>query len=206
MLDPDWQGRPIDSARWSLTRLADGRLRMTIAHAPLRGITTAMLDWWFRNIGGTMDWQGREVSRYHLWHPRDHIHWALARPAPGGMIGPGAVFRIVEAFQANPRYRIDVQERVTALSPDGITLEGRVLGLRVTRLAHRFMALDEGTQYDSVLEVGLAAPILGPVLNRRVLHHRFPEDMGRAWIAHNIEEVGQFEQFLPDLYTKSTSA
>jgi hypothetical protein len=206
MLDPDWQGRPMDSARWSLTRLPDGRLRMTIAHAPLRGITPAMLDWWFRNIGGTMDWQRREVSRYHLWHPRDHIHWALARPAPGGGVAPGAVFRIVEAFQANPHYRIDVQEQVTALSPDGITLEGRILGLRVTRLAHRFTPIDQGTQYDSVLEVGLAIPILGPVLNRRVLRHRFPEDMGHAWIAHNIEEVGQFEQFLPDLHAKATTA
>lgn len=205
MLDPNWQGRPLDSARWSLTRLPDGRLRMTIAHAPLRGVTTAMLDWWFRNIGGTMDWQGRKVSRYHVWHPRDHIHWALARPAPGGGVGPGAVFRIVEAFQANPRYRIDVQERVTALSRDGITLEGRVIGLRVTRLAHRFTALDGGTQYDSVLEVGLAAPILGHVLNRRLLRHRFPEDMARAWIAHNIEEVGQFEQFLADLHAKATT-
>jgi hypothetical protein len=193
----------LDSARWSLTRLPGGRLRMTIAHAPLRGITPAMLDWWFRNIGGTMDWQGRTVSRYHVWHPRDHIHWALLRPAPGGGGGPGAVFRIVEAFQANPRYHVDVRDRVTALSPDGITLEGRTLGLRVTRLAHRFTASAGATQYDSVLEVGLATPLLAP-LNRLILPRKFPENMGRAWIAHNIEEVGQFEHFLPDLYSRST--
>jgi hypothetical protein len=24
--------------------------------------------------------------------------------------------------------------------------------------------------------------------------------MGHAWIAHNVEEVGQFEAFLPGLY------
>jgi DAPG hydrolase PhiG domain len=206
MIDPSWQGRPMDSAKWSLSRLPDGRLRMTIAHAPLQGITPAMLDWWFRNIGGTMDWQGRKVSRYHVWHPRDHIHWALARPAPGGKVAPGAIFRIVEAFQANPRYRVDVLDRVTALSEAGITLEGRSFGLQVTRLAHRFTALDTATQYDSVLEVGLTAPLIGPLLNRLILPCKFPEAMGRAWIAHNIEEVGQFEQFLPDLHATATAA
>lgn len=200
MLDPTWQGRSLDSARWSLTRLPDGRVRMTIAHAPLRGITPAMLDWWFRNIGGTMVWQGREVTRYHVWHPRDHIHWALTRPAPGGGVAAGAIFRIVEAFQTDPRYRIDVRERVTRLSPQGITLEGQAFGLRVSRLAHRFTALDHATQYDSVLEVGLAVPVLAPILNRLILSRRFPEAMAHAWIAHNIEEVGQFEAFLPDLY------
>ena len=206
MLDPTWTGRTLDSARWSLTRLPDARLRMTIAHAPLRGITPAMLDWWFRNIGGTMNWRGTEVPRYHVWHPRDHIHWALSRPAPGGRVGIDAVFRIVEAFQADPRYRIDVQERVTELSPEGITLEGRVLGLRVTRLAHRFTALDEATQYDSVLEVGLDAPVLGRLMNRSVLRLRFPEQMGRAWILHNIEEVGQLENFLPALHAARARA
>lgn len=193
----------MDSAQWSVARLADGRLRMTIAHAPLLGITPAMLDWWFRNIGGTMLWQGREVSRYHVWHPRDHIHWALARPASGGGVGTGAVFRIVEAFQANPRYRVDVLDRVLTLGPDGISLEGRSLGQRVTLLSHRFTALKGATRYDSVLEVGLTAPVIGPILNRLILPARFPEDMGRAWIAHNIEEVGQFESFLPALFASA---
>ncbi len=27
-----------------------------------------------------------------------------------------------------------------------------------------------------------------------------PEAMGRAWLQHNIEEVGRFEGFLPALY------
>jgi hypothetical protein len=33
----------MEPARWSLALLPDERLRMTIAHAPLRGITAAML-------------------------------------------------------------------------------------------------------------------------------------------------------------------
>lgn len=28
------------------------------------------------------------------------------------------------------------------------------------------------------------------------------EDMGRAWLKHNVEEVGNFERFLPALYDR----
>jgi hypothetical protein len=119
-------------------------------------------------------------------------------------VGPGVIFRIVEASRADPRYRLDMQEQVTGLSPGGITLEGRVPGLRITRLAHRFTALDGATQYATVLEVGFDAPVLGRRMNHAILRHRFPEDMGRAWIAQNIEEVGQLECFLPALHATRT--
>lgn len=202
-LDPHRRGRAPTTAETSLARTGDGRLILRIRHAPLRGITPAMLDWWFRNIGGEMDWQGRSVPRYLVWHPRDHRHWALARPAPGGGVGPGAVFRIVETFLDDPRFAIDVLETVRALGPEGITLEGRIAGLRVSRLSHRFTALDGATGYESCLEVGFTLPVLGPILNRHIVARRFPTEMGRAWIAHNIEEVGQFEQFLPDLWART---
>ncbi len=202
-LDPAWHGRPPESAAWAIETLHDGRLRMTIRHAPLRGVAPVMLDWWFRNIGGTMHWQGQVVPRYLVWHPRDHIHWALVRPASDGTVGPGAVFRIVEAFQANPRYKVDVQDRVLTLDTTGITLEGRRAGLRFTLLSHRFTDLGGATQYDSVLEVGASAPGVARPINRVVLPRLFAHDMGRAWIAHNIEEVGQFEVFLPALFASA---
>ena len=205
-LDPRWRGRPPETAETRLEHLPDGRLAMTIRHAPLAGITPAMLDWWFRNLGGTMDWQGRQVPRYHVWHPRDHMHWALVRAAPGGGVGPRAVFRLVEPFRADPRFAIDVQETVRALSPEGIVLEGRIAGLRVTRLAHRFTALAGAAGHALRLEVGFAVPVPGPVLNRAVVARRFPPDMGRAWIAHNIEEVGQLGAFLPALWAQRTAA
>jgi hypothetical protein len=34
----------------------------------------------------------------------------------------------------------------------------------------------------------------------------FDEARGRAWIKHNIEEVGNFEAFLPQLYAAETKA
>ena len=38
------------------------------------------------------------------------------------------------------------------------------------------------------------------MLNALVRAFAFDEKRGRAWIRHNIEEVGNFESFLPQLY------
>jgi hypothetical protein len=35
--------------------LDDGRLELSIRHDILKGVTPAMVDWWFRNIEGTME-------------------------------------------------------------------------------------------------------------------------------------------------------
>jgi len=33
----------------------------------------------------------------------------------------------------------------------------------------------------------------------------FPDDKARAWLRHNVEEVGNFEFFLPALYAEETA-
>ena len=35
--------------------------------------------------------------------------------------------------------------------------------------------------------------------NERILPRVFPEARGRAWLLHNVEEVGNLEHFLPTL-------
>ena len=39
-----------------------------------------------------------------------------------------------------------------------------------------------------------------------MLTRRFPDEMARAWVTHNIEEVGQLEFLLPSLNTRSPAA
>ena len=45
-------------------------------------------------------------------------------------------------------------------------------------------------------------PMLTPA-NRHLTSRVFPEPMARAWIAHNVEEVGVLEHLLPDLVPAS---
>jgi hypothetical protein len=195
-----WAMKGLDSAEAGVKTLADGRLELTIRHDTLKGVTPAMLGWWFRNIEGTMEHMGQTYPRYLVWHPIDHIHYAVVRRAPDGTAGPGACFHIVEAFGANPDYLIDSLADIPKNDDTGATLSVRKFGMEVMRLEHTFTPVPEGTLYQSRMRVGTttvpARFLLNPLIRRRA----FTEAMGRAWLKHNVEEVGNLEFFLPALY------
>lgn len=67
----------------------------------------------------------------------------------------------------------------------------------VFSLEHTWSAGAEGAHYVSVVDVGARSALMAPV--NRLLLRRFPDDMVRAWVKHNIEEVGQLEHLLPQL-------
>ncbi|GAB3832973.1 DAPG hydrolase family protein [Hymenobacter jeollabukensis] len=198
--------KPLHSAQTTFRRLPRGSFELTIAHDTVRGVTPAMLEWWFRHIGEPMQYQGQQYPRYLVWHPVDHIHWALARPDAHGGAGVGSRFRIVEAFGGDARQLVDSTEDVVKLDSTGIRLVRRVLGVEVFSLEHWFAAGAEGTRYTSRMQVGhesrLGQFVLNPLLQRRV----FTARMGYAWLRHNVEEVGNFEQFLPALYATEHAA
>lgn len=173
-----------------------------IEHDIIKNCTPEMIEWWFRNIGGEMEYKGVKYQRYHVWHPIDHIHWELAKKDKNGEAGVGAKFRIVEAFNGNEKWLIDVTEEVKKLNKTGIILENRVMGVRVSKLEHKFVKAENGTRYVSKLEVGVDSLIGRLIINPLMHRFIFTKEMGPAWIKHNIEEVGNFEFFLPELYFK----
>jgi hypothetical protein len=50
--------------------------------------------------------------------------------------------------------------------------------------------------------VGSDLPILGRLINRFVRPVFCPDAQAHAFLTHDVEEVGNFESFLPDLYRK----
>jgi hypothetical protein len=195
-----WPLKPVESAKTSLIYDGFGRMVMHIQHDLLKGITPEMVAWWFGNIGGDMEVEGARLNKYLVWHPLDHIHWQLARAGPQGRAVAGAKFRIVEAFGRNPDFYIDVTDTVTRLDLTGITLVGYRLGLELSRLNHDFAAVDGGTSYVSTLTIGTPLPIVRTILNRLIHSVMFTEAMGRAWLRHNVEEVGLLEHIIPRIY------
>ena len=189
--------RPVESATVSYLDLPHRRRRVTIDHRPLRGVTPAMLLDWFTHLGGTMSYGGEVIDRYLAWHPIDHIHWELAREAPTGGAGDGARFRMVEAFGGRPEHRIDETVRVDKLDETGIRLVKRIGGAPVMQLEHTWSAGSDGAHYITVMDLGVRSRLLSPV--NRVVWQRFSADKLRAWVKHNIEEVGQLEYLLPRL-------
>lgn len=192
--------KSVASAKTTQSRLPTGQLELTIEHDTVRGVTPAMLQWWFETLGQTMTYEGRTYPRYLLWHPRDHIHWALAAKSPTGGSGQGACFRIVEAFAANPAYYVDSTEYVEKLNEEGISLVRRVAGVEVFRLDHRFGTAAGGASYTSRMTVGVAAGLVRWPLNTLIRPRVFSDKMGTAWLTHNVEEVSMFEHLLPPIY------
>ena len=189
--------RPVDTAVVRVTDLAHGRRRITIDHRPLPGISPAMLLGWFTGLIGTMTYGDQVVDRYHAWHPIDHIRVELARQAPNGGFAEGARLRIVEAFGGRPEYTTDEVVRIEKLDETGIRLVKRVGPAILFQLEHTWSVGTDGLHYLSVMEIGARSRLMTPV--NRVISRRMSSDQGRAWVRHNVEEVGQLEYLLPTL-------
>lgn len=192
--------RGLDSARTTLELLPGYRLRATIEHAPLEGVTPDMLLWWFRNIGGTMPYAGQHIERYLVWHPRDHVSWRLAHPGPNGSAEEGARFHIRENLLGDPMMRIDSTERVEKLDRTGIRLVLRIAGAQFFQLEHTWSEGRGRTHYVSVLDLGARSPF-ATLINAYLRSKVLSPAMAQAWLQHNVEEVGRLEHFLPELYT-----
>ena len=169
-LPGSWSFKPLSSARTGMTRLRNGELELTIKHDVIHGVTREMLAW------------------------RRHI---------------------VEALGANTRYLINIVARVAHLDETGILLATEQAGISIGRLhtpllplapdmgtlEHTFHVAPRGTRYESRMVVGHDSLFGRLFLNRTVLPALvLPDDMGRAWLRHNVEEVGHLENFLPILY------
>lgn len=141
---------------------------------------------------------------YRIWHPLDHIRVRVLQPAPDGSPGfsKGAVVEINERTIEPERF----VTKVAQMDVTGITLIARKGPIQFGNLHHTFTGTPEGTLYQSRLVVGSMVPILGKILTTVVKKRIFTPEMGRAWFKHNIEEVGNFEFFLPGLYAEQQEA
>ena len=200
-----WTMKSVDSARTELRFLPDGRLHLHIRHDVLRGVTPAMLVWWFQHLEGTIEVGERTWPRYHVWHPVDHIAVRYARRLPDGSVGPGAKIHIQEAFAANPRWLVDIVTTIERLDEGGFVHAPWVGGVRMAVLEYAFTPVPGGTFYENSITFGPENPVARALVNRVVRPRMFPEDKARAWLRHNVEEVGCFEHFLPALYHASVA-
>lgn len=198
-----WKMKTLESAKTNFSIDKDGVYILTIEHDLIRGVTPQMLLWWFQNIGGEMEYQGKVYPKYLVWHPKDHIHWSLQNQAAGKPIGAGSYFRIVEALDRNMNYLIDSTEYVEKLDETGIRLVRTIGGKTIFSLQHDFKQIGNNTFYYSTMKVG-ASNTIGRIFNSCLRPLIFTKEMGYAWLKHNIEEVGNFEFFLPELYHKET--
>lgn len=203
-LDLPFSLKPLNSADTGVETLPDGRTKFWIRHDVVRGVTPRMLDWWFRHLEGSISFGGRRYNRYRFWHPRDHVHASYHKRLADGSVGPGAQIRLIEVLGRDRRYLVDTVTHIERLDEGGYIHNPELHGRRgLARMEYTFEAVPGGTLYENSLIIGAAAPwylLLRPLVEA----FAFNEAHGRAWLLHNIQEVGMFENFLPGLYHQET--
>jgi hypothetical protein len=194
-----WLCKPVESAVSGVKILDDGRVFCWIEHEIVRRVTPAMLVWWFSHLEGDVEIDGVKYDRYRVWHPRDHIFAEYAKRNSDGIIGVGSVIHLAEMFDANPKYLIHIFTEIRKLDETGYIHQPRIHGLRLAEMEYSFEAAAEGTKYRNSLTFGVKGR-LGRFVNPILRRFFFDEKRGIAWLKHNIEEVGNFEFFLPKLF------
>lgn len=171
---------------------------MTIAHAPLEQVTPEMLAWWYTHVSGTMSYAGRTWPRYLVWHPLDHIAYDVTSP---GEVSAGTRLHVTEALGRDPEMLLDLHLTVETVDDEAAIFTKRVLGSSVVRLVYEFTAIRAGCQYTTHLTIGDTKPLGQLFLNSHAHRKLFPPAKLAAWIRHHVEEIGNLENFLPDLFT-----
>lgn len=198
-----WTPKQVSDAKYGREVLPDGRIKYWIEHTIVKSVTPEMLVWWFQHLEGDMDFQGKTFNRYHVWHPEDHVHVSYESKLPDGSVGVGAKLRIVEYFGRNKKYLVNVVSDIEKLDTEGFIHNPRLYGyIPMARMEYQFENTPEGTLYKNCLIIGGKSKLPKWVF-RLIELFFFDSRHGLAWIKHNIEEVGQFESFLPELYKSS---
>lgn len=195
-----WTMKPLESAVTSLDIDERGRLRASIVHDVLHGVTPEMLVWWFRHMRGTLEIEGRPYPRYRVWHPRDHVEHRYEKTPPEGD-GVGSVFSIHEVLGRDPSHRVNVLTDVVRLDLGGFAHRPRFLGVSgMAAMDYTWRRVPGGTRYENSITIGPQLPRGMAFVQRAIRSLAFDEAHARAWLLHNVEEVGNFEHFLPALF------
>ena len=194
--------KDVGTAETTFATLPSGQRQLTIRHEVIEGVTPEMILWWFQNFPTrTVTVAGQDVAWYRLWHPRDHIE-VIVRERGGPDISglsEGTQVMIHERFGGQDQ-RFDGY--VAALDATGIHLQASIGGVTLGNLRHTFTAVEGGTLYESKLILGLDVPVVRVIANPLIRNFRMNDEQAKAWFVHNVEEVGNFEFFLPALYAE----
>lgn len=199
--------KPISSAKWVDITERHGRIRVQIEHDTIRGVTPAMMRWWFENLSKTTTWNGvdfsgPEISFYHLWHHRDHISIA---PLTSSSEVPNRGFQVGQKSLIEEQFN-DYNDRIhhtmltTRLDDEEFTFEVQLFGMHAGRIIHRYHEEEGGLRFYAETKIAMQIPIIGGVLNRTIRPFLYTKQSAENWIRHNIEETGRSQDIIPILY------
>ena len=198
-----WKLKSVESARTTFQKLPTGQYELTIKHDIIKNVSKDMVIWWFRKFPTLkVTVRGNEYPAYHLWHPYDHISAVQLTGSKNDGMKEGDFLEIHEAFQRNMKFELHDKAKVGYFREDGFGLEVKKGPFEVGKLRHTFRDVEGGLEYNSHMLAGVKSGLMRTLVNSRVLPRIMSEEKLEAWFTHNVEEVGCFENFLPDLFAR----
>ncbi len=201
-LEVAWEMKSVAGAESTIAVDERGCVRIRV-HQLVRGVTPAMLVWWFGHLEGEAIYRGKAVPRFRLWHPRDHIALAVTRRDAEGNCGAGARLRIVDVMGDDPDTLTDAEVDVVRFDDRGWAFEKRAGPLAPLRLEHDWAAADGGVSYTCGLRLGSPSLFGQAILNRLLRAKLMPPAARTAFVKSNVEKIGNFEFFLPQLHASA---
>ncbi|MFX1384636.1 MAG: DAPG hydrolase family protein [Promethearchaeota archaeon] len=149
----------------------------------IKGVTPEMIDWWWDNINDT--------DRYKLWHPDHHVSFEWEKPPQNGK-HVGAIHRVIEYVKVPTMLRIRWED--PSSHPIKITYDhfncASIINSKdepVSWILHEYEPIEDGTHLRSTFR----------------LPAKIPKWFIKSLREHNIEEIGEFPNFLPKLYEEN---
>ena len=214
-----WELKPASSVHWGQVKNKSGQLCVVLEHSLLRGVTSEMIAWWFKNfpnlritLNDVKGYEGKKVPAYLLWHPFDHINAQLkGKLGENNTARAGAKIHIQETMQYNKygfKYPVNQELEIFYCENDGwgmgkkIPLIGTMIFLRISYKDVYEDGKIIGVHYHYEVVAGTNKQnIIAKALNKKIVGG-YTAEFWEAWITHNTIEVGVFENFLPALYSQ----
>lgn len=215
----EWKLKPISSVHWGQVKNKSGQICVVLEHSLLRGVTSEMIFWWFKNFANlnvTLEdvegYEGQKVPAYLLWHPSDHIAVQFkGKLGKNNTAIAGGKIHIQEAMQYlryGFKYPVDNKLKIFYCENDGwgmgrqILLLGKLVFLRISYKDVYENGKIIGVHYHYEVVAGTSKRnFLAKTINNKIVGG-LTTDFWEAWITHNAIEVGVFENFLPVLYSQ----
>lgn len=194
------------SAKWTdFEILPNGQMLASVQHDDVENCTPEMIQWFFEHLGccttwNGVDFNGPEVSLYHLWHHRDHVAVTPLTDANGkknlGFL-EGADSRIHELTNESNDV-VYYEMNTVRLDTHEFTFNVMKSGKATGHVKHVYEPNGKGgsTFYAETL-VGVDE---GGFINKFIVPKLYSKQAGQEWIYHNIEETGRMQDILPVLY------
>jgi hypothetical protein len=179
-----------------------GRIHAYVEHFRLKGISPSMVAWFYQQLPiATVEYQGRRMPLYHIFHPSEHGRLRVLEPARDGQrgMGPGAVIEREEWFGP---YDSRGAARLETFSDAGMVAVAEVSGLAIGRVHHQLRAESDGTAYRVEAVIGSDLPVVGVAINYYLRTRVFHPAMMAQWQRHQVEEVASLQFFLEELYAQ----